>query len=85
MGKNRWCLLKRPENLTDKQVDKLSDLLACNLNTIRAYLLKEDFQRFWNWLGRDLSRRVVCQDHAFAAQTDEESGEDVKSTSTISA
>jgi len=46
---SRWCLLKRPENLTDKQVDKLIDLLACNLKTIRAYLLKEDFQRFWEY------------------------------------
>jgi transposase len=50
LTKSRWCLLKRPENLTDKQVDKLSDLLACNLNTIRAYLLKEDFQRFWDYI-----------------------------------
>ncbi len=50
LTKSRWCLLKRPENLTDKQVDKLSDLLDCNLKTIRAYLLKEDFQRFWNYV-----------------------------------
>lgn len=46
----RWCLLKRPENLTDKQVDRLEDLLKCNLKTVRAYLLKEDFQRFWEYL-----------------------------------
>lgn len=46
---SRWCLLKRPENLTDKQVDRLKDLLACNLKTVRAYLLKEDFQRFWEY------------------------------------
>lgn len=56
---SRWCLLKRPENLTDNQVDKLQDLLACNLKTIRAYLLKEDFQRFWDyempaWAGKFL-------------------------------
>ncbi|MEJ2033262.1 MAG: ISL3 family transposase [Deltaproteobacteria bacterium] len=46
---SRWCLLKRPENLTDKQVVKLKDLLAANLKTIRAYLLKEDSQRFWRY------------------------------------
>jgi len=46
----RWCLLKRPDNLTDKQVDKLEDLLKCNLKTVRAYLLKEDFQRFWEYI-----------------------------------
>ena len=56
---SRWCLLKRPENLTDNQVDKLQDLLACNLGTVRAYLLKEDFQRFWayqtpGWAGKFL-------------------------------
>ena len=50
LTKSRWCLLKRPENLTDTQVDKLRDLLACNLKTIRAYLLKEDFQRFWGYI-----------------------------------
>jgi transposase len=56
---SRWCLLKRPENLTDNQVDKLQDLLTCNLKTIRAYLPKEDFQRFWeyqmpSWAGKFL-------------------------------
>lgn len=47
---SRWCLLKRPENLTDKQVDKLSALLQCNLKSVRGYLLKEDFQRFWEYI-----------------------------------
>jgi len=47
---SRWCLLKRPENLTDNQVDRLTDLLKCNLKTVRAYLLKEDFQRFWQYI-----------------------------------
>ena len=56
---SRWCLLKRPDNLTDKQVNKLSDLLKCNLKSVRGYLLKEDFQRFWEyispyWAGRFL-------------------------------
>ena len=47
---SRWCLLKRPENLTDRQTVRLKDLLAINLKTVRAYLLKEDFQRFWEYL-----------------------------------
>jgi transposase len=52
-------LLKRPENLTDHQVDRLQDLHSCNLKTIRAYLLKENFQRIWEyhspvWAGRFL-------------------------------
>jgi len=47
---SRWCLLKRPENLTEKQEFKLRDLLDCNLRTIRSYLLKEDFQFFWDYV-----------------------------------
>ena len=57
----RWCLLKRPENLTEKQEATLADLLQYNLKTVRAYLLKEDFQGFWEyvspyWAGKFLDR-----------------------------
>lgn len=59
LKKTRWLLLKRPENLTDKQDVRLADLLRYNLRTVRSYLLKEDFQRFWeyvspHWAGRFL-------------------------------
>lgn len=59
LKKSRWCILKRPENLTDKQTVKLSELLKYNLRTMRAYLLREEFQRFWEyssvwWAGRFL-------------------------------
>jgi transposase len=47
---SRWCLLKRPENLTSKQEVKLSDLLRYNLRAVRSYLLKEDFQCFWDYV-----------------------------------
>lgn len=58
---SRWCFLKNPENLTDNQKVKLKELLACNLKTIRAYLLKEDFQNFWaytsaTWAGKFLDQ-----------------------------
>jgi transposase len=46
---SRWCLLKRPENLTDKQTVKLDELLKYNLRSVRAWLLREDFQRFWDY------------------------------------
>ena len=46
---SRWCLLKRPENCNEKQAVKLKELVAINLKTVRAYLLKEDFQRFWDY------------------------------------
>ena len=58
---SRWCLLKRKENLTEKQEVKLKDLLNYNLKSVRAYLLKEDFQGFWDyvsptWAGKFLDR-----------------------------
>ena len=36
----RWCLLKRRENLTERQEVKLAELARANLKTYRAYLLK---------------------------------------------
>jgi transposase len=56
---SRWVLLKRPENLTDDQTAKLQELLRYNLKPVRAYLLREEFQRFWEyrspyWAGRFL-------------------------------
>ena len=61
LTKMRWLLLKRPENLSEKQELKLADLLQYNLRTVRSYLLKEDFQFFWlyqspYWAGRFLDR-----------------------------
>ena len=57
----RFILLRRPENLSEKQEIKLADLLQYNLRSIRAYLLKEDFQQFWEYVspyhaGRCLDR-----------------------------
>jgi transposase len=46
---SRWCLLKRPENLTDRQTVKIDELLKYNLQSVRAYLHREDFQRFWEY------------------------------------
>jgi len=46
---SRWCLLKRAENLTVKQAVKLKELLRYNLQSVRAHLQREDFQRFWDY------------------------------------
>lgn len=46
----RWCLLKRPENLNKGQATKLSELMGYNLRSVRAYLLREEFQRFWEYV-----------------------------------
>ena len=64
---SRWCLLKRPENRTQQQTVKLRELMKYNLRTMRAYLMKEDFQQFWTyrsptWAGKFLDgwcRRVM--------------------------
>ncbi|MFH1616736.1 MAG: transposase [Planctomycetota bacterium] len=50
MKGSRWCFLKRPSKLTSKQCEKLKDLMGMNLRSIKAYLMKEDFQRFWNYV-----------------------------------
>jgi transposase len=57
----RWLLLRRPENLTETQGSRLAELLQYNLRAVRAYLLKEDFQFFWDylspyWAGKFLDR-----------------------------
>ena len=57
----RWCLLKRPEKHTARQRSRLRELLTYNLRTVRAYLLKEDFDFLWHyksahWAGRFLDR-----------------------------
>jgi transposase len=57
----RWCLLKRPGNLTKKQTGRLRGLVRLNLRTARAYILKEDFNHFWTyvspiWAGKFLDR-----------------------------
>ncbi len=49
LTKTRWLLLKRPENLSDKQESKLAELVKHNLRSVRAYLLKEEFQLFWTY------------------------------------
>ena len=49
LKRTRWLLLKRPENLSEKQEPRLAELLHYNLRTVRAYLLKEDFQFFWEY------------------------------------
>ena len=59
LKRSRWCFLKRPENRTDKETVKLSVILQYNLRTVRAFLQREEFQRFWEyksaaWAGKFL-------------------------------
>ncbi len=57
----KWIFLKRPQNLTESQEQKLAELLKQNLRTVKSYLLKEDFQRLWEyispyWAGKFIDR-----------------------------
>ena len=59
VNRNPIYVLKRKEHLTGKQQVRLRELLRYNLPTVRAYLLKEDFQQFWqynspHWAGQYL-------------------------------
>lgn len=61
LSHSRWLLLRRPENLTEKQEPKLAELLRYNLKTVKSYLLKEEFQLFWSyrsayWAGQFLDK-----------------------------
>jgi transposase len=58
---SRWWFLKNTWNLTTKQVPKLAEVLRYNLRTVRSYLLKEEFQFFWEyksawWAGQFLDQ-----------------------------
>jgi transposase len=56
---SRWCLLKRPENLSDRQTAKLAELLKYNLQSVRSYLMREDFQQFWEYVGPGWAGRFL--------------------------
>ena len=46
---SRWLFLKRVENMTFKQIENLALVLRYNLKTVRCYLMKEEFQLFWEY------------------------------------
>ena len=63
LKKTRWFVLKHKKNLNANQRVGLRDLLRYNLKTVRAYLLKEQFQLFWEyespaWAGKFLDQWI---------------------------
>jgi len=46
LTKARWCLLKRPVNLTKHHEVRLEEILQNNLKSIGTQLLREEFERF---------------------------------------
>lgn len=56
---SRYCFLKRYHNLTPNQNAKLSDLIKCDLRTVRAYFLKEAFDPFWEYKSAYWAQRYL--------------------------
>ncbi len=59
LERKRWLLLKRPDNLSEKQTARMSELLKLNLTSIKGYLLREDFQRFWEYQRYDFADKFL--------------------------
>lgn len=57
----RWCLLKREENLTNSQSAKLAELVQYNLKSVRAYLLREQLDQFWNYTSPTWAGKFIDQ------------------------
>ena len=70
LERGRWLLLKRPENLSEKQTTRLGELLKLNLASIKGYLLREDFQRFWEYQRPDFAGKFLDNWVTRALQTD---------------
>lgn len=70
LEQGRWLLLKRPENLSDKQTVRMDELLKLNLASIKGYLLREDFQRFWDYQRYDFAGKFLDNWVTRTLQTD---------------
>lgn len=57
----RYIWLKNPENLTDRQRVRLSELEKMNLKVNRAYLLKELFRDLWGYQKKGWAKRYLDQ------------------------
>lgn len=56
----RYVFLKRPENLTEGQQERLLGVIGKRwLRTVRAYLWKEKFQLFWQYSSPYWARRYL--------------------------
>jgi len=55
--------LKRPARLSEKQTARLGEILKINLASVKAsvkaYLMRKDFQRFWEYKSRKRGRKIT--------------------------
>ena len=64
LTKTRWLLLKRPKNLKRSERGRLRELVTMHLRSVRAYLLKEQFQHFWSYRSHGAASRSSTAGHA---------------------
>ena len=57
----RYILLKNPWNLKPKEKRRLSYQIKLNNRVFRGYFLKEDFQRFWDYVYRGWAEKHLKQ------------------------
>jgi transposase len=55
----KYVFLKNPENLTDKQRERLSGVEKLNLRINRAYLLKEEFKELFRYRSRAWAEKFL--------------------------
>jgi len=67
--RTRWLWLKNPWNLKPPESRRLSALCRLNLPIVRAYLLKEEFQRFWDYVREGTAARHLTYCLAWAMRS----------------
>ena len=57
----RWCLLKNQKNETTSQLAKLKDLVKYNLKVMKCRVLREAFNKFWQYQSVTWARKFLQQ------------------------
>jgi transposase len=58
---SRWCLLKNRRNQKESQLAKLKTLLKYNLKSVKCMLLRESFQKLWEYHTVTWARKFLAQ------------------------
>jgi len=55
----KWLLLRRSINLTKNQRTSLNEVLEYNIKAVKAYILKEEFQRLWEYTSAAWAEKFI--------------------------
>lgn len=58
---SRWCLLKNKKNQTTSQLAKLKELVKYNLKVMKCRLLREAFNKFWQYQSLAWAKKFLQQ------------------------